>query len=81
MDRPLRGVLPTTARYVPVSGPFVSFGGRTDVQSVALAANATSILLLGACAQRAFAYETVAAPQSLDDFAVSLARTLLAGIS
>ncbi|MFJ4838320.1 TetR/AcrR family transcriptional regulator [Streptomyces sp. NPDC088746] len=42
---------------------------------------AAASLLLGACAQRAFAYETLAAPQSLDDFAASLARTLLRGIS
>ncbi|MFC9947290.1 TetR/AcrR family transcriptional regulator [Streptomyces pratensis] len=42
---------------------------------------AAASLLLGACAQRAFAYETGGAPQPLDDFAESLARTLLAGIS
>ncbi|WP_405664975.1 TetR/AcrR family transcriptional regulator [Streptomyces sp. NBC_01166] len=42
---------------------------------------AAASLLLGACAQRAFAYETAGAPQSLDDFATSLARTLLGGIS
>uniref|UniRef100_A0AAU3H6Y1 TetR/AcrR family transcriptional regulator n=1 Tax=Streptomyces sp. NBC_01401 TaxID=2903854 RepID=A0AAU3H6Y1_9ACTN len=42
---------------------------------------AAASLLLGACAQRAFAYDMDAAPQSLDEFAVSLARTLLAGIS
>ncbi|MFH8756564.1 TetR/AcrR family transcriptional regulator [Streptomyces atroolivaceus] len=42
---------------------------------------AAASLLLGACAQRAFAYEMGGAPQSVDDFAVSLARTLLGGIS
>ncbi|MFB8028272.1 TetR/AcrR family transcriptional regulator [Streptomyces sp. NPDC056465] len=42
---------------------------------------AAASLLLGACAQRAFAYEMGGAPQALDDFAVSLARTLLGGIS
>lgn len=42
---------------------------------------AAASLLLGACAQRAFAYEVGAAPQLLDDFAASLARTLLSGIS
>ncbi|MFJ9057548.1 TetR/AcrR family transcriptional regulator [Streptomyces sp. NPDC102409] len=42
---------------------------------------AAASLLLGACAQRAFAYEMGAAPQALDDFAASLARTLLSGIS
>jgi AcrR family transcriptional regulator len=43
--------------------------------------HAAASLLLGACAQRAFAYDTAAAPRSLDDFAASLARTLLDGIS
>ncbi|MFJ8883017.1 TetR/AcrR family transcriptional regulator [Streptomyces sp. NPDC102402] len=42
---------------------------------------AAASLLLGACAQRAFAYEMGGAPQPLDDFAASLARTLLGGIS
>lgn len=41
--RPLRGVPPTAVRYVPVNGPSVSFGGRTDVQSAALRASAASI--------------------------------------
>lgn len=42
---------------------------------------AAASLLLGACSQRAFAYETGGSPRSLDDFAASLARTLLGGIS
>ncbi|AWL86687.1 TetR family transcriptional regulator [Streptomyces sp. TSRI0445] len=45
---------------------------------------AAASLLLGACAQRAFAYSTLPGgqpPPPLDDFAASLARTLLAGIS
>lgn len=45
---------------------------------------AAAALLLGACAQRAFAYdmtETGRPPQSLDDFATGIARTLLAGIA
>lgn len=44
---------------------------------------AAASLLLGACAQRAFAYSTLPGnepPQSLDDFAASLAATLLGGI-
>lgn len=43
MVRPAVGLPPTTRRYTPVSGLSVSLGGRTDVQSVALAANAASI--------------------------------------
>ncbi|MGW0698759.1 TetR/AcrR family transcriptional regulator [Streptomyces sp. NPDC002867] len=45
---------------------------------------AAASLLLGACAQRAFAYEATAdrrPPQPLDEFAAGLARTLLRGIS
>ncbi|WP_392672089.1 TetR/AcrR family transcriptional regulator [Streptomyces sp. LN785] len=44
---------------------------------------AAASLLLGACAQRAFAYDATEEgrpPQSLDDFAVSVARTVLSGI-
>ncbi|RPK93158.1 MULTISPECIES: TetR/AcrR family transcriptional regulator [Streptomyces] len=51
---------------------------RADVDTYAAAS-----LLLGACAQRAFAYTSLPGgmpPQSLDDFAASLARTLLGGI-
>ncbi|MEU2022683.1 TetR family transcriptional regulator [Streptomyces sp. NPDC016469] len=45
---------------------------------------AAASLLLGACAQRAFAYDatdTGEPPQPLDDFAASLARTLLNGLA
>lgn len=45
---------------------------------------AAASLLLGACAQRAFAYDATATgepPQPLDDFAASLARTLLNGLT
>jgi len=43
---------------------------------------AAASLLLGACAQRAFAYEsTESGPPPADDFARRLARTLTAGIS
>ncbi|MEV3992026.1 TetR/AcrR family transcriptional regulator [Streptomyces sp. NPDC049837] len=44
---------------------------------------AAASLLLGACAQRAFAYDAVVGkkpPQDVDAFAAALARTLLAGI-
>lgn len=52
---------------------------RADADTYAAAS-----LLLGACAQRAFAYDALPGgtpPQSLEEFAASLARTLLAGIS
>lgn len=52
---------------------------RADADTYAAAS-----LLLGACAQRAFAYDALPGgtpPQPLDAFAASLARTLLAGIS
>ncbi|WP_433402016.1 TetR/AcrR family transcriptional regulator [Streptomyces sp. CA-146814] len=45
---------------------------------------ASASLLLGACAQRAFAYDALPGgtpPQPLEEFVASLARTLLAGIS
>ncbi|MFF1690007.1 MULTISPECIES: TetR/AcrR family transcriptional regulator [unclassified Streptomyces] len=45
---------------------------------------AAASLLLGACAQRAFAYDAVPdrkPPQPLDEFAAGLARTLLTGIA
>ncbi|MEE1735664.1 TetR/AcrR family transcriptional regulator [Streptomyces sp. BE147] len=44
---------------------------------------AAASLLLGACAQRAFVYEMAPGrtpPQPLDEFAASIARTLLGGI-
>ncbi|MFF2844883.1 TetR/AcrR family transcriptional regulator [Streptomyces sp. NPDC058001] len=52
---------------------------RADADTFAAAS-----LLLGACAQRAFAYdmtETGRPPQSLDTFAAGIARTLLAGVA
>lgn len=45
---------------------------------------AAASLLLGACSQRAFAYDMLPGgtpPQPLDEFAASVARTLLRGIS
>ncbi|MFJ7490810.1 TetR/AcrR family transcriptional regulator [Streptomyces sp. NPDC097727] len=51
---------------------------RSDADTYAAAS-----LLLGACAQRAFAYEATEAggpPQSLDAFAASAARTLMQGV-
>ncbi|MFD4949789.1 TetR/AcrR family transcriptional regulator [Streptomyces sp. NPDC058239] len=51
---------------------------RADADTYAAAS-----LLLGACAQRAFAYEATedgGPPQSLDAFAASVARTLIRGV-
>ncbi|MGW1655176.1 TetR/AcrR family transcriptional regulator [Streptomyces atratus] len=51
---------------------------RADADTYAAAS-----LLLGACAQRAFAYEATEGggpPQSLDAFAASVARTLMRGV-
>lgn len=55
--------------------------GRIDPGADTFAA---ASLLLGACAQRAFAYDATVGkqpPQPVDEFAAALARTLLAGIS
>ncbi|MEV8016705.1 TetR/AcrR family transcriptional regulator [Streptomyces sp. NPDC086554] len=55
--------------------------GRIDPGADTFAA---ASLLLGACAQRAFAYDSTVGkrpPQPVDEFAAALARTLLAGIS
>lgn len=52
---------------------------RADADTYAAAS-----LLLGACAQRAFAYDALPGgtpPRPLEEFTASLARTLLAGIS
>lgn len=51
---------------------------RADADTYAAAS-----LLLGACAQRAFAYEateTGGPPQSLDEFAASVASALIKGV-
>ncbi|MFF4082463.1 TetR/AcrR family transcriptional regulator [Streptomyces sp. NPDC001777] len=51
---------------------------RADADTYAAAS-----LLMGACAQRAFAYEAMTGgepPQSLDEFAASLARVLMRGV-
>lgn len=52
---------------------------RADADTYAAAS-----MLMGACAQRAFAYdatETGRSPQPLDAFAASVARTLLSGLT
>ncbi|MCX0245450.1 MULTISPECIES: TetR/AcrR family transcriptional regulator [Streptomyces] len=70
---PIRGVA-TYLRAEQTAGRV-----RPDADTYAAAA-----LLLGACAQRAFAYDatdTGEPPQPLDDFAAALARTLLSGLA
>ncbi|TQK52512.1 TetR family transcriptional regulator [Streptomyces sp. SLBN-118] len=61
---------------------------RTEQQAGRISAEADTYaaasLLLGACAQRAFAYDMTQGgkpPQPLDEFAAGIARTLLRGIS
>ncbi|MGW1185945.1 TetR/AcrR family transcriptional regulator [Streptomyces drozdowiczii] len=69
---PIRGVA-TYLRAEQTAGRV-----RADADTYAAAS-----LLLGACAQRAFAYDATAdgePPQPLDDFAASLARTLMGGL-
>jgi len=70
---PIRGVA-TYLRAEQTAGRV-----RADADTYAAAS-----LLLGACAQRAFAYHATATgepPQPLDDFAASVARTLLRGLA
>lgn len=65
--------------WTPICAPNRPLGRvRADADTYAAAS-----LLLGACAQRAFAYEAAAGgapPQPLDEFAASLASTLMRGV-
>ncbi|MFD5876009.1 TetR/AcrR family transcriptional regulator [Streptomyces sp. NPDC060322] len=72
-----------TGPHKPIQGLDAYLRAEQEAGRVSPGADtyAAASLLLGACAQRAFAYEMGAAPQTLDDFATSLARTLLSGIS
>ncbi|MEV8568572.1 TetR/AcrR family transcriptional regulator [Streptomyces sp. NPDC051322] len=72
--------------HLPIRGVDAYLGaerlaGRIDAEADTYAA---ASLLLGACSQRAFAYDMTEEgepPQSLDEFAVSIARAVLRGIS
>ncbi|MEV0121025.1 TetR/AcrR family transcriptional regulator [Streptomyces sp. NPDC050703] len=72
--------------HVPIEALDGYLRAERDAGRIAPGADtfAAASLLLGACAQRAFAYDAVLGkrpPQSAEEFAAALARTLLAGIS
>ncbi|MEU0371340.1 helix-turn-helix domain-containing protein [Streptomyces sp. NPDC006283] len=71
--------------HKPIEGLDAYLRAERDAGRISADADtrAAASLLLGACAQRAFAYEMTAdgKPPRLDDFAAALARTLLRGIS
>lgn len=74
-----------TGPHKPVEGLDAYLRSERDAGRIAPDADtfAAASLLLGACAQRAFAYDATtegAPPGNLDDFASRLARTLLSGI-
>ncbi|MFJ6696092.1 TetR/AcrR family transcriptional regulator [Streptomyces sp. NPDC091272] len=77
-----------TGPHMPIEGLDAYL--RTELAAGRIAAGADTFaaasLLLGACAQRAFAYDAQGRtgkqpPQDADDFAAALARTLLRGIA
>lgn len=74
-----------TGPHVPIRGVDAYLRAEQSAGRVRADADtyAAASLLLGACAQRAFAYaatEDGRPPQSLDEFAASVARALLRGI-
>jgi AcrR family transcriptional regulator len=71
--------------HVPIRGLDAYLRAEQEAGRIAAGADtyAAASLLLGACAQRAFAYDMTEdgkPPQSLDEFAAGIARTLLRGI-
>ncbi|NUL02058.1 TetR/AcrR family transcriptional regulator [Streptomyces lunaelactis] len=74
-----------TGPHVPIRGLDAYLRTEQDAGRIRAGADtyAAASLLLGACAQRAFAYDMTPdgkPPQSLDEFAAGIARTLLSGI-
>ncbi|MDX2727311.1 MULTISPECIES: TetR/AcrR family transcriptional regulator [unclassified Streptomyces] len=74
-----------TGPHVPIRGVAGYLRSEQAAGRVRLGADtyAAASLLLGACVQRAFAYDATEEgrpPQSLDEFAASVARTVLHGI-
>ncbi|MGW4564463.1 TetR/AcrR family transcriptional regulator [Streptomyces sp. NPDC004561] len=71
--------------HIPIQGLDAYLRAERDAGRVRADADtfAAASLLLGACAQRAFAYDATATGERppVDDFAARLARTLLGGIS
>lgn len=75
-----------TGPHVPIEALDAYLRTERDAGRIAPGADtfAAASLLLGACAQRAFAYDSTIGkqpPQPVEEFAAALARTLLAGIS
>ncbi|MGW6144052.1 TetR/AcrR family transcriptional regulator [Streptomyces sp. NPDC055140] len=75
-----------TGPHRPIQGLDAYLRSEQDAGRVSRDADtyAAASLLLGACAQRAFAYDMAPdrkPPQPLDEFAAGLARTLLTGIA
>ncbi|GGV84195.1 TetR family transcriptional regulator [Streptomyces gelaticus] len=75
-----------TGPHMPISGLDAYLRSEQAAGRVRADADtyAAASLLLGACAQRAFAYEATAdgsPPQPLDEFAAALARTLMRGVA
>jgi AcrR family transcriptional regulator len=71
--------------HMPIRGLDAYLRAEQEAGRIAAGADtyAAASLLLGACAQRAFAYDMTEdgkAPQPLDEFAAGIARTLLRGI-
>jgi AcrR family transcriptional regulator len=71
--------------HMPIRGLDAYLRAEQEVGRIAAGADtyAAASLLLGACAQRAFAYDMTEdgkPPQPLDEFAAGIARTLLRGI-
>ncbi|MEU2561786.1 TetR/AcrR family transcriptional regulator [Streptomyces longispororuber] len=75
-----------TGPHMPIEALDAYLRAERDAGRIAADADtfAAASLLLGACAQRAFAYDATVGkrpPRPVDAFAAGLARTLLAGIS
>ncbi|CAL9452806.1 hypothetical protein SUDANB6_02472 [Streptomyces sp. enrichment culture] len=72
-----------TGPHLPIEGLDAYLRAERDAGRLRPDADtfAAASLLLGACAQRAFAYGATSGPPPVDDFARRLARTLLAGIT
>ncbi|MEV3860254.1 helix-turn-helix domain-containing protein [Streptomyces sp. NPDC050095] len=75
-----------TGPHKPIQGLDAYLSAEQQAGRISAEADtyAAASLLLGACAQRAFAYEMSPdrkPPQSLDEFAAGIARTLLRGIA
>ncbi|MGW6270408.1 TetR/AcrR family transcriptional regulator [Streptomyces sp. NPDC055060] len=75
-----------TGPHVPIEALDAYLRAERDAGRIAPGTDtfAAASLLLGACAQRAFAYDSTIGkqpPQPVEEFAAALARTLLAGIS